>query len=97
MSIGSIATGNDSMQRDLHASAIQIDAIISAYALGFAVTPLVTASFSEEFGRRPLYIATAFINFMMCTAMALYVRFKFVSKLTCILDHALDPRIFNLL
>ncbi len=29
------------------------------YTLGFALVPLVTASFSEEFGRQPLYIVSA--------------------------------------
>jgi MFS family permease len=59
------------MQRDLHASSLQIAATLSCYALGFGVTPLVTASLSEEFGRRPLYIITAFISFTMSIVMAL--------------------------
>lgn len=61
------------MQRDLNASMIQIATTISVYALGFGVIPLFSAPLSEEFGRRPLYIATAFINFIMCIGMALYV------------------------
>lgn len=58
------------MQRDLHATNMQIAATLSCYALGFGVVPLVTASLSEEFGRRPLYIVTAFINFMTCIGVA---------------------------
>ena len=70
MSIGSVVTGNDSMARDLHASQFQLAATLSCYAFGFGVIPLVTASFSEEFGRRPLYLVTSFIFFAMSIALA---------------------------
>jgi len=71
MSIGSVEIGDDSMARDLNASGLQIAATLSVYALGFGVVPLISASFSEEFGRRPLYSVTAFINFAMAIALAL--------------------------
>lgn len=47
--------GFPSMMRDLNASEFQATQGLSMYALGFGIVPLVTASFSEEFGRQPLY------------------------------------------
>jgi hypothetical protein len=38
---------------------------------GFAITPLVTASFSEEFGRLPLYIVTGFLFALFSLPIAL--------------------------
>ena len=38
------------------------------YALGFGVLPLVTASFSEEFGRQPLYLWSG-IGFLLMYIM----------------------------
>jgi predicted MFS family arabinose efflux permease len=59
------------MERDLNASGIKVDLSVSVYALGFGLVPLVTASLSEEFGRRPLYIVSAVIVFLMHVAIAL--------------------------
>ncbi|KAJ3570415.1 hypothetical protein NP233_g4421 [Leucocoprinus birnbaumii] len=47
--------GFPSMTRDLNATEFQATQGLSMYALGFGIVPLVTASFSEEFGRQPLY------------------------------------------
>lgn len=58
-SSGAYALGFPSMTRDLHATRFQGTVGISTYTLGFALVPLVTTSFSEEFGRQPLYIVSA--------------------------------------
>ncbi|EPQ56672.1 MFS polyamine transporter [Gloeophyllum trabeum ATCC 11539] len=52
-------TGFPSMMRDLNCTTFQASIGLSVYALGFGIIPLVTASFSEEFGRQPLYIGSA--------------------------------------
>ena len=51
--------GYASMTRDLNCTEFQATIGVSLYALGFAVVPLVSASFSEEFGRQPLYIVSS--------------------------------------
>jgi MFS family permease len=51
--------GFPGMIQDLNCTRFQATIGLSMYTLGFAVTPLVTASFSEEFGRQPLYIVSA--------------------------------------
>ncbi|KAH9046570.1 MFS general substrate transporter [Lactarius hengduanensis] len=50
--------GFPSMTRDLHCTHFQATIGFSAFPLGFALTPLFTAPFSEEFGRRPLYLVS---------------------------------------
>ncbi|KAI0369756.1 MFS general substrate transporter [Pilatotrama ljubarskyi] len=50
------ALGDPSMIRDLNATQFQATIGLSMYTLGFALVPLVSASFSEEFGRQPLYL-----------------------------------------
>ena len=47
------------MDRDLGATRFQATVGLSTYTLGFALLPLVTTSFSEEFGRQPLYVVSA--------------------------------------
>lgn len=47
------------MIRDLNCTEFQATIGLSTYTLGFAVVPLVSASFSEEFGRQPLYVGSA--------------------------------------
>jgi predicted MFS family arabinose efflux permease len=47
--------GFQSMIKDLNCTEYQATIGLSVYTLGFAIVPLVTASFSEEFGRQPLY------------------------------------------
>ncbi|KXN87633.1 Polyamine transporter 4 [Leucoagaricus sp. SymC.cos] len=51
--------GFESMMRDLNCTEFQATVGLSVYPLGFAVVPMFTAAFSEEFGRRPLYIVTS--------------------------------------
>lgn len=53
------ALGYPSMIRDLHCTQLQANLGTSLFALGFGVVPLVSASFSEEFGRQPLYLVSA--------------------------------------
>ncbi|KIK62083.1 hypothetical protein GYMLUDRAFT_42522 [Collybiopsis luxurians FD-317 M1] len=47
--------GINSMTSDLNCTEFQGTIGLSLFALGFAIVPLVTASFSEEIGRQPLY------------------------------------------
>ncbi|KAJ7233034.1 MFS polyamine transporter [Mycena rebaudengoi] len=51
--------GFPSMTRDLDCSNFQATVGLSVYTLGFGLVPLVSSSFSEEFGRQPLYMASA--------------------------------------
>ncbi|KAF5363708.1 hypothetical protein D9756_001127 [Leucocoprinus leucothites] len=60
--------GFGSMTRDLNATEFQATEGLSMYALGFGVVPLVTASFSEEFGRQPLYLWSG-IGFLLMYIM----------------------------
>ena len=59
------------MERDLNCTQFQATLGISLYALGFGIVPLVTASFSEEFGRQPLYLwsGVGFLLFTIATAV----------------------------
>ncbi|KAJ7773794.1 MFS general substrate transporter [Mycena metata] len=50
------AMGFPSMMRELGCSQEQAALGISMFCLGFALVPLLTSAFSEEFGRRPLYV-----------------------------------------
>ncbi|KAG6839949.1 hypothetical protein C0991_010144 [Blastosporella zonata] len=65
---GAYNMGFDSMTRDLDCSQFQATLGLSVYALGFGIVPLVTASFSEEFGRQPLYIGSS-IGFLLMFMM----------------------------
>ncbi|KAF8330493.1 MFS polyamine transporter [Amanita rubescens] len=56
------------MMRDLNCTNLQAITGLSVYTLGFGIVPLVTASFSEEFGRKPLYVVSSFI-FLIIFAM----------------------------
>ncbi|KAF8799274.1 MFS polyamine transporter [Phlegmacium glaucopus] len=60
--------GFPSMIRDLHCTEFQATAGLSVFTLGFGVIPLVTASFSEEFGRLPLYIVSG-LGFLLMSPM----------------------------
>ncbi|KAG6809793.1 hypothetical protein H0H92_014722 [Tricholoma furcatifolium] len=64
--------GFDSMTRDLNCTSFQATIGLSVYALGFGIVPLVSASFSEEFGRRPLYLGSTFGFLLMFMMIALY-------------------------
>ncbi|EKM52164.1 uncharacterized protein PHACADRAFT_151169 [Phanerochaete carnosa HHB-10118-sp] len=61
--------GFPGMVADLNCTPFQATIGLSMYTLGFAVTPLVTASFSEEFGRKPLYVVSA-VGFALMHIMA---------------------------
>ncbi|KAF8884047.1 major facilitator superfamily domain-containing protein [Gymnopilus junonius] len=63
--------GFASMTRDLNATNFQASIGLSVYALGFGIVPLVTASFSEEFGRQPLYIGSGIVFLLMYMMIAL--------------------------
>lgn len=63
--------GFPSMLKDLNCTQFQATIGLSTYTLGFAITPLVTASFSEEFGRQPLYIVSIIIFGLMHLMVAL--------------------------
>ncbi|OCH96367.1 MFS general substrate transporter [Obba rivulosa] len=55
----SFASGFPSITRDLNCTEFQATVALSMFSLGFGILPLVSASFSEEFGRRPLYLGSA--------------------------------------
>jgi predicted MFS family arabinose efflux permease len=55
----SYAMGYSSMTRDLDCTLFQATIGLSMYALGVGLAPLVTSSFSEEFGRFLFYIISA--------------------------------------
>ncbi|KAJ3922465.1 MFS polyamine transporter [Lentinula edodes] len=63
--------GFDSMMVDLNCTEFQATVGLSLYALGFGIVPLVTASFSEEVGRQPLYYISATGVLLMYIAIAL--------------------------
>lgn len=47
----------------------------SIYCLGFGVFPLVTASLSEEFGRKPLFLVSAVVFMLSHLMIALWELF----------------------
>lgn len=51
--------GFHSMTQDLRCTEFQATAGLSTFAFGFGIVPLFSASFSEEFGRQPMYYASA--------------------------------------
>ncbi|EIW58339.1 MFS general substrate transporter [Trametes versicolor FP-101664 SS1] len=65
------ALGVPSMIRDLNATQFQATIGLSMYTLGFAIVPLVSASFSEEFGRQPLYFCSGVGCLLMHLMIAL--------------------------
>ncbi|KAJ8521556.1 hypothetical protein ONZ45_g1756 [Pleurotus djamor] len=65
LSAGSYNMGFPSMTRDLNCTDFQATIGLAVYPLGFGLIPLVTASFSEEFGRMPLYLASM-LGFCAC-------------------------------
>ncbi|OAX31940.1 MFS general substrate transporter [Rhizopogon vinicolor AM-OR11-026] len=64
----SYAMGYSSMIRDLNCTLFQATIGLSMYALGIGLAPLVTSSFSEEFGRSPFYIVSS-LMFMLTEVM----------------------------
>jgi len=59
--------------RDLNCTEFQATIGFSVFVLGMGIVPLVTTSFSEEFGRRPIYIASAVGLVLTSMMIALYV------------------------
>ncbi|KAI5830150.1 MFS general substrate transporter [Schizophyllum commune Tattone D] len=67
---GSYNMGFGTMLQDIKATQLQATTGLSLYALGFGVTPLLTSSFSEELGRRPLYIGSGIMYTLMYLMVA---------------------------
>ncbi|KAJ2923131.1 hypothetical protein H1R20_g13963, partial [Candolleomyces eurysporus] len=67
----SFTSGYLSMMRDLNFTYTQAIVGLSTYLLAFAVTPLFTSAFSEEFGRQPLYIVSVALFLLMHVMIAL--------------------------
>lgn len=63
--------GFTSMSHDLNSTHFQGLIGLSVYALGFGLVPLVSASLSEEFGRRPLYLLSGAGFLLMYIMIAL--------------------------
>jgi len=84
-SVSAYNLGFGSMMRDLNCTQFQAALGLSVYPLGFAVVPMFTASFSEEFGRRPLYLWTA-VGFELTFVMIALCAFYFIRSLM-LCDH----------
>jgi MFS family permease len=51
--------GYATMVPDLHTTEYVAGIGLASWSLGFGLTPLVTSSLSEEFGRTPIYVVSA--------------------------------------
>ncbi|KAG1731631.1 major facilitator superfamily domain-containing protein, partial [Suillus paluster] len=49
----------ESMMQDLNCTRLQVTLGLSLYAMGFGIVPLISSSFSEDCGRRPVYIVSS--------------------------------------
>ncbi|OAX38745.1 MFS general substrate transporter, partial [Rhizopogon vinicolor AM-OR11-026] len=58
----------ESMMKDLDCTELQATLGLGLYAVGFGIVPLVSSSFSEECGRRPVYIASS-VLFLLAEVM----------------------------
>ncbi|KAG2140197.1 MFS general substrate transporter [Suillus clintonianus] len=67
-SASSYSISYESMMQDLNCTQLQATLGLSLYVAGDGIVPLISSSFSEERGRRPLYIASA-ILFMLAEVM----------------------------
>lgn len=65
--------GTESMMRDLNCTQFQATIALCVYALGYAVVPLFSTAFSEEVGRRPVYLVTAFVSVLCYVLTAMFV------------------------
>ncbi|EJU03572.1 MFS general substrate transporter [Dacryopinax primogenitus] len=76
------AMGYNTMERDLGCSQELAALGLSMYALGFGLAPLVLASFSEEFGRLPMYLVSTaiFALFFIPMAVAKNIQTVLVSR-----------------
>ena len=63
--------GFPSMIPDLNCNYLQAVAGLSVFTLALGVVPLVTASLSEEFGRKPLFVTSSFVFLIMFIMIAL--------------------------
>ncbi|KZT70822.1 MFS general substrate transporter [Daedalea quercina L-15889] len=81
-SLSAFALGFTSMERDLNCTHFQATLGISLYAFGFSIVPLVTASFSEEFGRQPLYLwsGIGFLLFTIATAVGKNIQTVLIAR-----------------
>ncbi|KAI0027159.1 drug transporter [Vararia minispora EC-137] len=65
-------SGYTTMVPELHTTTYLANVALALYPIGFGITPLFTAPFSEEFGRRPVYlisgVACALSHVMMALA-----------------------------
>ncbi|OAX41036.1 MFS general substrate transporter [Rhizopogon vinicolor AM-OR11-026] len=64
----SFSMGYQSMMRDLNCTQFQATVGLSMWSLGFGFVPLITSSFTEEFGRLHIYIVSSF-GFMLTEMM----------------------------
>ncbi|KAG1807052.1 MFS general substrate transporter [Suillus subaureus] len=67
-SASSYSISYESMMHDLNCTQLQATVGLSLYVIGFGIVPLITSSFSEECGRRPLYIVSS-VLFMLAEVM----------------------------
>ncbi|KAG1848315.1 major facilitator superfamily domain-containing protein [Suillus subalutaceus] len=67
-SASSYSISYESMMHDLNCTQLQATVGLSLYVLGFGIVPLISSSFSEECGRRPLYIVSS-VLFMLAEVM----------------------------
>ncbi|RPD64471.1 MFS general substrate transporter [Lentinus tigrinus ALCF2SS1-7] len=70
-SSGAYALGFPSMTRELNASQFEATLGLSMWALALALVPLWSTSFSEEFGRQPIYIISGAGSVLMHLMVAL--------------------------
>ncbi|KAG2133289.1 major facilitator superfamily domain-containing protein [Suillus clintonianus] len=67
-SASSYSISYESMMQDLNCTQLQATVGLSMYVIGFGIVPLISSSFSEETGRRPLYIVSS-VFFMLAEVM----------------------------
>ncbi|KAF4570112.1 hypothetical protein EYR36_009918 [Pleurotus pulmonarius] len=82
MAAGAYNMGFPSMIRDLNCTEFQATVGLSVYPLGFGIVPLVTASWSEEFGRIPLYMGSAvgFSSMLLAIALAKNIQTVIIAR-----------------
>ncbi|KAG1738888.1 major facilitator superfamily domain-containing protein [Suillus paluster] len=64
----SFSMGYQSMMRELNCTQFQATVGLSMWSIGFGMVPLITSSFTEEFGRLNIYIVSSF-GFMLTEIM----------------------------
>ncbi|KAG1794977.1 MFS general substrate transporter [Suillus variegatus] len=78
----SYAISYDSMIKDLNCTRLQVTLGLSLYAIGYGIVPLISSSFSEERGRRPVYIVSSTLFFLaeVMNALAPNIQTVIVSR-----------------